>query len=152
GSHVCKSFANVIPSTVTGNSDSADYKDTILQPVVPIGNCTSTTVTTPKLGDGTTNVPAGGTSVTTAGVVQVKDSAVVDIQGGSATPAGSVSFHLCKLDSGTCTSGGTDIGSTNLTGSGYPVTVVSPTAYVTAAGRYCWRADFSGDAANNIGG
>ena len=69
GSNACRSFANVIPSTVTGNSDSADYKDTILQPITPIGNCTSTTVTTPKLGDGTTNVPADGTSITTAGVV-----------------------------------------------------------------------------------
>ena len=33
GSNACQSFANVIPSTVTGNSDTADYKDTILQPV-----------------------------------------------------------------------------------------------------------------------
>ena len=153
GSNACRSFANVIPSTVTGNSDSADYKDTILQPIIPIGNCTSTTVTTPKLGDGTTNVPADGTSITTAGVVQVKDSAVVDIQGGTATPAGSVSFHLCKVNSpGLCGSGGTDIGSTNLSGTAYPVTVVSPTAYVTSAGRYCWRAEFSGDSANNISG
>jgi len=30
GSTACKSFANTIPSTVTGNSDTADYKDTIL--------------------------------------------------------------------------------------------------------------------------
>ena len=153
GVHSCLSFANVIPSTVTGNSDSADYKDTILQPIVPIGNCTSTTVTTPKLADGTTNVPAGGASITTAGVVQVKDSAVIDIQGGTATPAGSVAFSLCKVDSpGLCGSGGTSIGSTNLSGSAYPVTVVSPSAWVTAAGRYCWRATFSGDSANNITG
>jgi hypothetical protein len=153
GSNACQSFANVIPSTVTGNSDTADYKDTILQPIVPIGNCTSTTVTTPKLGDGTTSVPDTGTSITTAGVVQVKDSAIVDIQGGTATPAGSVSFHLCKVNApGLCDSGGTDIGSTNLSGTAYPVTVVSPTAYVTSAGRYCWRADFSGDSTNEISG
>ena len=30
GSNACLSFANTIPSTVTGNSDTADYKDTIL--------------------------------------------------------------------------------------------------------------------------
>ncbi len=92
GSNACRSFANVIPSTVTGNSDTADYKDTILQPVTPIGNCTSTTVTTPKDGAGA-NIPAGGLSITTAGVVQVKDSALVDIQGGTATPAGTVDVH-----------------------------------------------------------
>jgi hypothetical protein len=151
GSNACQSFANVIPSTVTGNSDTADYKDTILQPIVPIGNCTSTTVTTPKDGSGA-NIPAGGLSIGT-GVVAVKDSAVVDIQGGTATPAGSVAFFLCKVDSpGLCGSGGTSVGSTNLTGAAYPVTVVSPTAYVTSAGRYCWRGVFSGDPANNISG
>ena len=159
GSTACRAFANIIPSTVTGNSDTADYKDTILQPTVPIGNCTSTTVTTPKVvtdtstnPDTTANVPAGGASIGT-GVVAVADSAVVDIQGGSATPAGSVSFFLCKVDSpALCTSGGTSVGTTNLTGASYPVTVQSTTAYVTSAGRYCWRAVYSGDSASGIGG
>ena len=151
GSNACRSFANVIPSTVTGNSDTADYKDTVLQPVTPIGNCTSTTVTTPKDGAGA-NIPATGISIGT-GVVAVKDSAVVSIQGGTATPAGSVAFFLCKVDSpALCTANGTSVGSTNLTGASYPVTVVCPTAYVTSAGRYCWRGEFSGDSANNIGG
>ena len=71
---------------------------------------------------------------------------MVSLTGGTATPAGSVAFFLCKVDSpGLCTTGGTSVGSTNLTGAAYPVTVVSPTAYVTSAGRYCWRAAFSGD-------
>jgi hypothetical protein len=35
----CLTFANVIPGTVTGNSDSADYKDTIHGEVPPISNC-----------------------------------------------------------------------------------------------------------------
>lgn len=39
GSDDCISFANTIPSTVTGNSDTADYKDTILQQAPPITNC-----------------------------------------------------------------------------------------------------------------
>ena len=59
GSTACRSFANTIPSTVTGNSDTADYKDTILKTAPPITNCTSTTVTTPKTGAGA-NIPAGG--------------------------------------------------------------------------------------------
>jgi hypothetical protein len=159
GSTACKTFANTIPSTVTGNSDTADYKDTILQTAPPISNCTSTTVTTPKVvtdtstnPDTTANVPAGGASIGT-GVLAVADSAVVSITGGTATPAGSVSFSLCKVDDpGLCTSGGTSVGTTNLSGASYPVTVQSPTAYVTSAGRYCWRATFSGDSANGIPG
>jgi hypothetical protein len=151
GSTACKTFANTIPSTVTGNSDTADYKDTILKNAPPITNCTSTTVTTPKTGAGG-NIPAGGLSIGT-GVVQVKDSAVVSVVGGTATPTGSVAFNLCKVDSpGLCTSGGTSVGSTNLTGAAYPVTVLSPAAYVTSAGRYCWRATWSGDSANGIPG
>jgi hypothetical protein len=148
GSTACKTFANTIPSTVTGNSDSADYKDTILKTAPPITNCTSTVVTTPKTAAGD-NIPIGGLSIGT-GVVSVKDSAVVSLTGGTAAPAGSVAFSLCKLDSGLCATGGTAIGSTNLTGTAYPATVVSPTASVTSAGRYCWRATFSGDSANGI--
>ena len=80
-----------------------------------------------------------------------QDSAVVELTGGTATPAGSVAFSLCKVDApGLCATGGTAVGSTNLTGAAYPVTVLSPTAYVTSAGRYCWRAAFSGDSANGI--
>jgi hypothetical protein len=151
GSTACRTFANTIPSTVTGNSDTADYKDTILQTAPPITNCTSTTVTTPKTGGGT-DIPAGGLSIGT-GVVAVKDTAVVGLVGGTAAPAGSVAFSLCKVDApGLCTTGGTDVGSTNLTGTSYPVTVASPTAYVTSAGRYCWRAAFTGDSANGIPG
>ena len=151
GSTACKAFANTIPSTVTGNSDTADYKDTILQTAPPITNCTSTIVTTPKTGAGD-DISADGLSIGD-GTVAVKDSAVVSLAGGTATPTGSVAFWLCKLDApALCATGGTSIGSTNLTGTDYPVTVVSPTAYVTAAGRYCWRATFSGDTANGIPG
>jgi hypothetical protein len=145
GSTACKTFANTIPSTVTGNSDTADYKDTILKNAPPISNCTSTTVTTPSVG-------AGGASIGTGGVLAVTDSATVSLTGGTATPDGSVAFFLCKQDSGTCTTGGTSVGSTDLTGASYPATVTSPTAYVTSAGRYCWRGEFSGDSANGIPG
>lgn len=36
---VCENVANILPSTVTGNSDTADYKDTVFFPVEPISNC-----------------------------------------------------------------------------------------------------------------
>jgi hypothetical protein len=151
GSTDCLSFANTIPSTVTGNSDTADYKDTILKTAPPISNCESSTVTTPKTAGGDT-IGAGGVSIGN-GVVGVKDSAVVSLEGGTATPAGSVSFSLCKVDSpDLCDEGGTSVGSTDLSGASYPATVSSPTAYVTSAGRYCWRAEFSGDDDNGIPG
>ncbi len=151
GSTQCRTFANTIPSTVTGNSDTADYKDTILTTAPPISNCESRTVTTP-ITDGGAVIPAGGVSIGT-GVVGVKDSAVVSLTGGTATPAGSVAFSLCKVDApALCETGGTSVGSTSLTGTAYPVTLESPTAYVTSAGRYCWRAVFSGDSANGIPG
>ncbi len=41
----CLTFANIIPGTVTGNSDSADYKDTVFATFQPISNCGSVTVT-----------------------------------------------------------------------------------------------------------
>ncbi len=47
-------FANTIPGTVTGNSDSADYKDTVLANFEPVANCG--TVIVKK-----TTIPAGQT-------------------------------------------------------------------------------------------
>ena len=44
GSTECLAFANTIPSTVTGNSDTADYKDTILATTPPISNCGTVTI------------------------------------------------------------------------------------------------------------
>jgi hypothetical protein len=43
-SNACVSFANIIPGTVTGNSDSADYKDTVLARFEPVSNCGTLTV------------------------------------------------------------------------------------------------------------
>ncbi len=108
GSTACRTFANTIPSTVTGNSDTADYKDTILQTAPPITNCTSTIVTTPKVVTDTrptrtrppTCRPAAHRSA--PAFVAVADSAVVGLIGGTATPAGSVTFTLCKVDAPGC--------------------------------------------------
>ncbi|WP_203579787.1 hemagglutinin [Microbacterium hibisci] len=149
----CLAFANVIPSTVTGNSDTADYKDTVLQRI-SISNCASQTRTTPSDVNG---LSLGGTVSIGGGVVAVKDSAEVSVTGGNTNAAGSVAFWLCKVDTGACdgTTGrvGTPIGSTNLnTAAQYPQTILSPTAWVTSVGRYCWRAVFTGDPANQIPG
>ncbi|MCX6396199.1 MAG: hypothetical protein NTV23_06915 [Propionibacteriales bacterium] len=153
GSKACRSFANTIPSTVTGNSDSADYKDTILKQAPPISNCTSTTTTVPKQGDGVTAIPNEGLALGANGTT-VTDTATVGLVGGTATPAGSVKFYLCKVDlPGVCDTGGDLVApAVALSGTSYPVTVTSPVATVTEPGRYCWRAEFSGDPANGIPG
>ena len=39
GAPVCRNFANIIPNTITGNSDTADYKDTVLFDFPNITNC-----------------------------------------------------------------------------------------------------------------
>jgi len=41
----CVTLANTIPGTVTGNSNTADYKDVILAPFPSISNCGTLTVT-----------------------------------------------------------------------------------------------------------
>ena len=133
---------------MTGNSDTADYKDTILTNAPPITNCESTTVTTPKLvtdtstnPDTATNVPAGGASIGT-GVLGVADSAVVSLTGGTATPTGSVAFFLCKLDgTALCSTGGTPVGSTGPDRRRLPRDgAVARPRTSRPAGRYCWRA------------
>lgn len=35
----CHTFNNILPSTVTGNSDTADFKDTAFFPVTPLSTC-----------------------------------------------------------------------------------------------------------------
>jgi hypothetical protein len=41
----CETLANIIPGSVTGNSDQADYKDVVLFPFKPVSNCGLVTVT-----------------------------------------------------------------------------------------------------------
>ena len=101
-----------------------------------IGECTSSTVTTPSIGL-PTPIPANAT-------MTVTDSATVTVAG-VASFNGSVEFHLCGPFAANattlCDTGGVAAGSKPLTTSGQ--TVVSNTMTITEAGRYCWRADFS---------
>jgi hypothetical protein len=122
-----------------------------------LGQCTSTTVTTPKLGDGTTNITSAPIPAT--GQLLVKDSALITVTGTDTFDA-DVTFYLCRESelvdadgdpdpTGTCASGGTQIGSAKPVTSS-PSTVVSDAAGLTAAERYCWRAEFSGDTALGV--
>ena len=53
----CFSIANVIPGTITGNSDQADYKDTVLADIaddISISNCGTVTINKETVPDGAT--------------------------------------------------------------------------------------------------
>ena len=117
-----------------------------------LGQCTSTTTTTPKQGDGTTNIPPAGLPIPATGTLSVKDSALVTVTGADTFDA-DVTFFLCGPDdltsTGSCTTGGVQIGTAKAVTSS-PSTVVSDAAALTSAGRYCWRAEFSGDDAVGV--
>ena len=72
----CVNFANIIPGTVTGNSDTADYKDSVLSTFPPISSCgivTVTKVTQPGALSGTfpyTLARAGGAPIRYDGTLQ----------------------------------------------------------------------------------
>src|SRR5262249_55915648 len=106
--------------------------------------------------NGNTPIPAGGISVGTGDSgVDVYDKAVVTVSG-AASFGGDVTWHLCgptPLSDASftlCTSGGALIGSSKGVSDPSPATVVSDVAHLTEAGRYCWRADYSGDAAHGL--
>lgn len=111
-----------------------------------VGACTSTTVTTPSIT--TAAIPADPANAS----VSVTDQAAITVDGVDDW-SGSVSWHLCgptaTSSTDLCTTGGVAIGASK-TASDETPTVTSDAAIVTAAGRYCWRADFSGDAAAGI--
>jgi hypothetical protein len=117
-----------------------------------IGECITTVETTPvdNAGD---PIPAGGLDIPADPAdasISVKDKTVLTVTGVAAF-TGTLSWHLCgptdTTSTALCDSGGVAVGSQNVTTSG---TYTSPAAIVTSAGRYCWRADFSGDASIGV--
>jgi len=93
----------------------------------------------------TTSDPSGG------GVVPgdtVRDVATVTGPPAGAVPTGSVSFFLCgpaQVSASGCVSGGTQIGAAVVLNASGQATSAS-TTNTTTVGRYCWRAEYSGDA------
>ena len=113
-----------------------------------LGACASGTVTTPSVGsDGAVSIGTGSVSVT--------DTAVLTVSGAT-TYGGTMTFHLCgptPLSDAAytlCTSGGTAVGAAKSVSGPSPTTVISDAATITSAGRYCWRANYSGDAAVGV--
>jgi hypothetical protein len=118
-----------------------------------LGQCQSFTTTTPKQADGTTDF-VSPTPIPAMGRLEVRDSALIEVDGVD-TFDGEVTFFLCGPaelttagevcdpdDGNVGVQIGNPVGVTST-----PSTVVSDddAAFLTSAGRYCWRAEFSGD-------
>ena len=96
------------------------------------------------------NTASLATQVSNAGPVfptaPVHDTATVTGNQASLTPSGTVTFFLC---SGVCTSGGTNVGTGTLSGSGATASATSPdvntAANPLAPGTWCFRAEWPGD-------
>jgi hypothetical protein len=102
-----------------------------------LGECLSTTETTPSI--------TGSAPIEADGTVDVSDTANVTVTGGAASDFdGTVTFHLCgPFASGTttlCETGGVDAGSDTVSDS--DLVAVSDTMTVTSVGRYCFRGEF----------
>jgi hypothetical protein len=99
------------------------------------------------------NTATLATQVSNAGPVfpstAVHDTATVTGNIAADTPSGDVTFFLCKVASGACTTGGTNLGTGTLSGSGATASATSPDVNTSASpltpGRYCFRAEWPGD-------
>jgi hypothetical protein len=112
-----------------------------------LGVCETDVETTPVDNAGTP-IPAGGLLIPADpadAAILVRDRAVITVTGADTFTA-TLTFHLCGPfpagSSDLCGTGGVLVDTQNLTTDG---TFTSAAATVTSAGRYCWRADFSGD-------
>jgi hypothetical protein len=108
-----------------------------------VAKINSATVTTPVDGSGveTHSITLGGS---------IRDKAVVTGSAAGGDPTGTVTFFICgPIASGTCSTGGTQVGSpVPLVSDGNPATFTSSATSdpvtPTAVGRYCFRGDYSG--------
>jgi hypothetical protein len=101
------------------------------------------------------NTATLATQVSDAGPVfpssPVHDTATVTGNQAGDTPSGTVTFFLCsQVPAGSsCSSGGTNIGTGSLSGSGATASATSPDVNTSASpltpGRYCFRAEWPGD-------
>jgi hypothetical protein len=103
------------------------------------------------------NTATLATQVSNAGPVfpgaAVHDTATVTGNQAGDTPSGTVTFFLCSVGAtGACTSGGTNIGTGTLSGSGATASATSPdvnagtvASPALTPGRYCFRAEWPGD-------
>ena len=140
GSDQC--FSSFLAATRSSHSTTAQLKDLALG---GFEQCTPTLTTTPSPGANGTVTP--GTSVTDLLVVQGAGLT------NPPTPTGTATFFLCgPIASGTCSTGGTNIGTGTLASTAPPpgeASATSPAVNTAASpltpGRYCFRSEWPGD-------
>jgi len=123
-----------LPHTRTAQSFSATLKD--FTGPSPLASCR-----TPI--SGSTSTGAGG-SVSPGSSVQ---DTVTESTGAGFTPTGGVAFFLCgptQVTAAGCPAGGTQVGAAKPLVAGAASSDV--TAATSAAGRYCWRTEYTPDA------
>ena len=110
-----------------------------------LGQCTSTTETTPSL--------LAPTTIEADGTIDVTDSATVTVDGVDDW-SGTLTFFICgPIASGTCSPDtGDQLGLSQTVSDETTFPVSSATATITEAGRYCFRAEFGGDADAGVPG
>jgi hypothetical protein len=142
-------FSTALAETRSSTSVTATLKDFTLG---SFGTCGSGTETHPVLASDGSAIPAGGVTPGTA----VKDSATITVDGTS-TWSGTMKFFLCtpaQLTNNVCSTGGTQVGSdipvSNTTTQPILSAEVNTAANPLAAGTYCFRGEFSGDATKGV--
>jgi hypothetical protein len=144
-------FNTFIPDTRSSQSLTATLYDFAIG---QLGECKSTTSTTPVDATDTSQPPASSIPLDPNDAkVTVKDHTTVGVTGISsfnAANSNNLSWHICgpsaatstQLCDGTAGNVGVAVGSQAITAPGQ---YDSPTVTLTEAGRYCFRADFAGD-------
>jgi hypothetical protein len=113
-----------------------------------LGACVTELTTTPKdgLGGNIVDTDSDGLPEVTIGTgaagVDVTDSANLTVAGAD-TWSGTLHFFLCgPIATGTCDTGGLEIGSGTPVNQDTVMPVLSGSANLTSVGRYCWRGFF----------
>ena len=136
-------FNTFIPDTRSSQSLTATLYDFA---VGRLGECQSHTVTTPTP-NVTTQIPANAQLTSS-------DSANITVDG---VPkfSGTVKFYICGPSVGAnanCNTGGDLVHTETLTDATSPQVVGSGNVTVTEVGKYCWRAEYSGDTTRGVPG
>src|SRR5207248_1226322 len=142
-------FSTVVPDTRSSDTLTATLFDFVTN---QLGECHTDVHTTPVDASNHNNPPASAIPAAPANAdVTVQDKATIGVSGVGSF-SGSISWHICgrtdpvgpppstQLCDGTTGNVGVDLGTTAANSNG---DFFSPVVHITAAGRYCFRAEFS---------
>jgi uncharacterized repeat protein (TIGR01451 family) len=133
-------FTNFLAETRSSNQLTATLKDFASG---QFSTCVPPTIDT-------TATPGGASNPT--GVANQHDVATVSAVSGRPDPTGTISFFLCnpsQVTAGGCVSGGTQVGGAVTIVAGSATSDNADASLITAAGKYCWRAEYTPDAAGS---